>query len=156
MTWGFTFPVCEQRRARGPPPPDHLLPSCGMNQACAPAGVRVERVLLLEGPREVEVIQECQCEVRLSQCMRVPALKTYHAETPHEAVLDVGGCSLSKGSPGEVQVLEQQSAPPPPPPHPPSRLPPQRVSPASPPGLTPPCWRLLTRWSWSGPWWTVI
>ncbi|KAF6733925.1 hypothetical protein FQA47_001841 [Oryzias melastigma] len=95
----------KKRRARGPPPPDHLLPSCGMNQACAPAGVRVERVLLLEGPREVEVIQECQCEVRLSQCMRVPALKTYHAETPHEAVLDVGGCSLSKGSPEGFSCL---------------------------------------------------
>uniref|UniRef100_A0A3B3C2V0 Pinhead n=1 Tax=Oryzias melastigma TaxID=30732 RepID=A0A3B3C2V0_ORYME len=95
----------KKRRARGPPPPDHLLPSCGMNQACAPAGVRVERVLLLEGPREVEVIQECQCEVRLSQCMRVPALKTYNAETPHEAVLDVGGCSLSKGSPEGFSCL---------------------------------------------------
>ncbi|RVE62108.1 hypothetical protein OJAV_G00177310 [Oryzias javanicus] len=95
----------KKRRPRGPPPPDHLLPSCGMNQVCAPAGVRVERVLLFEGPREVEVIQECQCEVRVGQCMRVPALKTYHAETPHEAVLDVGGCSGSKGAPEGFSCL---------------------------------------------------
>ncbi|XP_017266283.1 uncharacterized protein im:7138239 [Kryptolebias marmoratus] len=80
-------------------PLNRQLPSCGSSQACEPAGVRVDRVLLFEGPREVEVIQECHCETRPPQCIRVPALKTYYSGTPHEAVLDVGGCSRSKGSP---------------------------------------------------------
>uniref|UniRef100_A0A3P9LQK2 Im:7138239 n=1 Tax=Oryzias latipes TaxID=8090 RepID=A0A3P9LQK2_ORYLA len=111
QSWSILdFLRSKKRRARGPPtpestPPHNQLPSCGMNQVCAPAGVRVERVLLFEGPREVEVIQECHCEVRLSQCMRVPALKTYYSETPHEAVLDVGGCSRSKGSPEGFSCL---------------------------------------------------
>uniref|UniRef100_A0A8D3AV82 Pinhead n=1 Tax=Scophthalmus maximus TaxID=52904 RepID=A0A8D3AV82_SCOMX len=74
-------------------------PSCGANQVCAPTAMRVERVLLLEGPREVEVVEECHCEVKLSQCLRVPALRTYYSETPYETVVDVGGCSRSKGSP---------------------------------------------------------
>lgn len=71
-----------------------------MNRVCEPTGVRVDRVLLFEGPREVEVIEECHCETRLSQCVRAPALKTYYSETPYETVIDVGGCSGSKGSPG--------------------------------------------------------
>ncbi|XP_028988581.1 uncharacterized protein pnhd isoform X2 [Betta splendens] len=90
-------------KARGSDAPEAAaptqLPSCGMNQACEPTGMRVERVLLLEGPREVEVIEECHCEIRLSQCFRVPALRTYYSDTPYEAVIDVGGCSRSKGSP---------------------------------------------------------
>ncbi|XP_041660296.1 uncharacterized protein pnhd [Cheilinus undulatus] len=91
-------------KTRRPSPPEspgplNQLPSCGMNQVCEPTGMRVDRVLLFEGPREVEVIQECHCEVRLSQCLRVPALKTYNSDTPYETVIDVGGCSKSKGSP---------------------------------------------------------
>uniref|UniRef100_A0A3Q3XQJ6 Uncharacterized protein n=1 Tax=Mola mola TaxID=94237 RepID=A0A3Q3XQJ6_MOLML len=88
-------------RARGAaapesPEPQSQLPSCGLGQLCQPTGMRVDRVFLFEGPREVEVIQECQCELKLSQCVRVPALKTYYSETPYEAVIDVGGCSRSK------------------------------------------------------------
>ena len=86
--------------APGSPGPQNQRPSCGLGQLCQPTGVRVDLVLLFEGPREVEVIQECQCELKLSQCVRVPALKTFHSETPYEAVIDVGGCSGSKGSPG--------------------------------------------------------
>ncbi|XP_061834839.1 uncharacterized protein pnhd [Nerophis lumbriciformis] len=81
------------------PEPRNLLPSCGMNHVCEPTGMRVDRLFLFEGPREVEVIQECHCEIKLSQCMRVPSLRTFYAETPYESVIDVGGCSRSKGSP---------------------------------------------------------
>ncbi|XP_071347128.1 uncharacterized protein pnhd isoform X1 [Trachinotus anak] len=81
------------------PEPPSQLPSCGMNQVCEPTGMRVDRVLLLEGPREVEVVEECHCEIKLSQCIRVPALRTYHPDTPYETVIDVGGCPRSKGSP---------------------------------------------------------
>ncbi|XP_054452743.1 uncharacterized protein pnhd [Anoplopoma fimbria] len=87
------------------PEPLGQLPSCGMNQVCGPTGMRVDRVLLLEGPREVEVIEECHCEVKLTQCIRVPALRTYHYETPYETVIDVGGCSRSKGSPEGFSCL---------------------------------------------------
>ncbi|KAL0966544.1 hypothetical protein UPYG_G00296530 [Umbra pygmaea] len=74
-------------------------PSCGVNHNCEPTRVRVERVLLFEGPREVEVIEDCQCENKLTQCVRVPALKTYFFETPYETVIDVGSCASIKGSP---------------------------------------------------------
>ncbi|XP_077377331.1 uncharacterized protein pnhd [Festucalex cinctus] len=73
--------------------------SCGANHACEPTGMRVDRVLLFEGPREVEVIQECHCEIQPGQCMRVPSLRTFYSETPYESVVDVGGCSQSKGAP---------------------------------------------------------
>ncbi|KAM9792062.1 uncharacterized protein pnhd [Syngnathus typhle] len=75
------------------------LSSCDTNHACEPTGMRVDRVLLFEGPREVEVIQECHCEIQPGQCMRVPSLRTFYAETPYESVVDVGGCSRSKGAP---------------------------------------------------------
>uniref|UniRef100_A0A3P8YCZ2 Im:7138239 n=1 Tax=Esox lucius TaxID=8010 RepID=A0A3P8YCZ2_ESOLU len=74
-------------------------PSCGVNHNCAPTGMRVERVLLFEGPREVEVIDDCQCENKLTQCVRVPALKTYFFETPYENVIDVGSCASLQSSP---------------------------------------------------------
>ncbi|KAI3374732.1 hypothetical protein L3Q82_021285, partial [Scortum barcoo] len=98
------FLKSKKMRTHGPadpesPEPRSHLRSCGLNQVCEPTGVRVDRVLLFEGPREVEVIQECHCGVKLSQCIRVPALKTYYSETPYETVIDVGGCSQSKGSP---------------------------------------------------------
>lgn len=96
-----------RRRAAAPESPEPLdqLPSCGLNMVCEPTGMRVERVLLFEGPREVEVIEECHCELRLSQCIRVPALRTYYAETPYETVIDVGGCSQSKGGPGACECV---------------------------------------------------
>ncbi|XP_036411494.1 uncharacterized protein im:7138239 [Megalops cyprinoides] len=75
------------------------VPSCGKSSTCEPARVRVERVLLMEGLREVEVIDECHCEPKLEHCIRMPALKTYYFETPYESVVDVGKCSTSKEYP---------------------------------------------------------
>ncbi|XP_056149763.1 uncharacterized protein pnhd [Lampris incognitus] len=94
----------KKARAHGPPESDRgaapgRAPSCGAAQVCEPTGMRVERLLLFEGPRDVEVIQECHCETQLSQCVRVPSLRTYFFETPYETVIDVGGCSVSKGAP---------------------------------------------------------
>ena len=101
----YVYVASLKMRTRGPaaaerPEPPHQLPSCGVNHVCEPTGMRVDRVLLFEGPREVEVIQDCNCEIKLTQCIRVPALRTYYSETPYETVIDVGGCSRSKGSPG--------------------------------------------------------
>ncbi|XP_055007334.1 uncharacterized protein pnhd [Boleophthalmus pectinirostris] len=89
-------------------PEQKQLPSCGLDQVCEPTGMRVERVLLFEGPREVEVIEDCHCEVKLTQCLRVPALRTYYAETPYETVIDVGGCSRSKGAPEGFSCVPTQ------------------------------------------------
>ncbi|XP_073772547.1 uncharacterized protein isoform X2 [Danio rerio] len=74
-------------------------PSCGLSSSCEPAGVRVEPVMLYEGLREIEIIQDCHCEAKISQCVRAPALKTYHSNTPYETVIDVGKCVGSKGAP---------------------------------------------------------
>uniref|UniRef100_A0AAY3ZYU4 Im:7138239 n=1 Tax=Denticeps clupeoides TaxID=299321 RepID=A0AAY3ZYU4_9TELE len=77
---------------------DHaaLAPSCGVTSTCQPTGLRVSRVMLLDGLREVEVIEDCHCEARMSQCLRVPALKTYHPDTPYETVVDAGKCAAPK------------------------------------------------------------
>uniref|UniRef100_A0A8C7NEZ4 Uncharacterized protein n=1 Tax=Oncorhynchus mykiss TaxID=8022 RepID=A0A8C7NEZ4_ONCMY len=65
------------------------FPTCGVNHNCEPTGLRVDRVLLFQGPLGVEVIEECHCENRRTQCVW----------TSHETVIDVGSCSCSKGSP---------------------------------------------------------
>ncbi|XP_041085024.1 uncharacterized protein LOC121300524 [Polyodon spathula] len=70
-----------------------LEPSCPAGSVCEPTAVRVERVLLFEGLREVEVIDECHCEASPGQCVRMPALKTFFFETPYETVIDMGKCS---------------------------------------------------------------
>ncbi|MGH0156533.1 UNVERIFIED_CONTAM: hypothetical protein FKN15_032037 [Acipenser sinensis] len=70
-----------------------LEPSCPAGSVCEPTAVRVERVLLFEGLREVEVIDECRCEASPVQCVRMPALKTFFFETPYETVIDTGKCS---------------------------------------------------------------
>ncbi|XP_048117703.1 uncharacterized protein pnhd [Alosa alosa] len=72
------------------------VPSCGADLTCEPTGLRVDKVMLFDGLREVETIEECHCETKLSQCMRVPALKTFNFETPYETVVDVGKCAGSK------------------------------------------------------------
>ncbi|KAJ3594780.1 hypothetical protein NHX12_004087 [Muraenolepis orangiensis] len=77
-------------------PSERSASPCGESHVCLPTGVRVDRVLLFEGPREVDVIQECQCDTKITQCVRTPALRTYFFETPYEAVVDVGGCSKAK------------------------------------------------------------
>nr|XP_055059600.1 uncharacterized protein pnhd [Misgurnus anguillicaudatus] len=74
-------------------------PSCGLSSTCEPAGIRVDRVMLFEGLREVEIIQDCHCEAKMTQCVRAPALKTYYSETPYETVVDVGKCVGIKGAP---------------------------------------------------------
>uniref|UniRef100_A0A8C1U2L4 Im:7138239 n=1 Tax=Cyprinus carpio TaxID=7962 RepID=A0A8C1U2L4_CYPCA len=74
-------------------------PSCGLSSTCEPAGVRVDRVMLYEGLREVEIIEDCHCETKMSRCVRAPSLKTYFSETPYESVIDAGKCVGSKGAP---------------------------------------------------------
>lgn len=76
-------------------------PSCGLSSGCEPAGVRVDRVVLYEGLREVEIIEDCHCEAKVSQCVRAPALRTYYSQTPYESVIDAGKCVGSKGAPGK-------------------------------------------------------
>ncbi|KAL7851257.1 hypothetical protein AOLI_G00216130 [Acnodon oligacanthus] len=71
--------------------------SCGSSSTCEPTGTRVDKVLLLDGLREVEIIEDCHCEAKVMWCLRAPSLKTYFFETPYETVIDVGKCVGSKG-----------------------------------------------------------
>uniref|UniRef100_H3BD73 Pinhead n=1 Tax=Latimeria chalumnae TaxID=7897 RepID=H3BD73_LATCH len=70
-----------------------LEPSCPRDLLCEPTQLRVERVLLYESIREVEVIDECQCDPKPTECIRMPALKTFSPHSPFETVVDVGKCS---------------------------------------------------------------
>ncbi|XP_028670539.1 uncharacterized protein pnhd isoform X1 [Erpetoichthys calabaricus] len=93
------------KKLRERPPPElpvtsGLEPSCSAGSSCEPTAVRVERVLLFEGPREVEIIDECHCGAVPTECVRMPALKTFFFETPYETVLDVGKCSSPEVSNG--------------------------------------------------------
>ncbi|XP_076838282.1 uncharacterized protein pnhd [Brachyhypopomus gauderio] len=72
--------------------------SCGATATCEPTGLRVDKVTLLDGVREMEIIEECHCEVRATRCVRAPSLRTYFYETPYETVVDVGKCVGSKGA----------------------------------------------------------
>uniref|UniRef100_W5M6C0 Pinhead n=1 Tax=Lepisosteus oculatus TaxID=7918 RepID=W5M6C0_LEPOC len=99
----------KSQRERQPSPeapePAGLVASCSAGAACVSAGVRVERVLLFDGVREVEVTEECHCEPSPPECVRMPALKTYFFETPYETVVDVGKCSKPPGTPDGISCV---------------------------------------------------
>lgn len=57
--------------------------------------------MLMDGLREVEIIEDCHCEAKVTSCVRAPSLRTYFFETPYETVIDVGKCVGSKGEPGK-------------------------------------------------------
>ncbi|XP_025062395.1 uncharacterized protein LOC112550618 [Alligator sinensis] len=67
--------------------------SCPLDSLCEPTRVHVERLLLFEGFREVEVIETCQCNTSPKECLRLPALKTFFPDSPLEFTVDVGKCS---------------------------------------------------------------
>ncbi|XP_017350598.1 uncharacterized protein pnhd [Ictalurus punctatus] len=75
------------------------LPSCGASMTCEPTGLRVDKVMLIDGLREVELIEDCHCEAKVTRCVRAPSLRTYFYETPYETVIDVGKCVGSKVEP---------------------------------------------------------
>ncbi|EOA95937.1 DNA polymerase epsilon subunit 4 [Anas platyrhynchos] len=60
---------------------------------CEPARIHMERLLLLEGDREVEVVGGCHCSAWPEECLRLPALKTFFPDSPWEVTVDVGRCS---------------------------------------------------------------
>lgn len=62
----------------------------------------MERLLLFEGFREVEVIETCQCNTSPKECLRLPALKTFFPDSPLEFTVDVGKCS----NPSHVEGME--------------------------------------------------
>lgn len=55
--------------------------------------MHVERLLLFEGVREVEVVDGCHCSTCPEECLRLPALKTFFPDSPWEVTVDVGKCS---------------------------------------------------------------
>uniref|UniRef100_A0A670I4B6 Uncharacterized protein n=1 Tax=Podarcis muralis TaxID=64176 RepID=A0A670I4B6_PODMU len=84
----------------GSEPSTRLEHSCPANYRCEPSSVRVQELLLLEGVRQVEVIEGCQCNASPSECLRLPSLKTFFPDSPLEQTLDVGRCSNPE-HPGE-------------------------------------------------------
>ncbi|XP_050177418.1 uncharacterized protein LOC126643213 [Myiozetetes cayanensis] len=67
--------------------------SCPAGSCCEPARLLVERLLLLHGAREVEVVDGCHCSTCPEECLRLPALKTFFPDSPWEVTVDVGKCS---------------------------------------------------------------
>ncbi|XP_010409802.3 uncharacterized protein LOC104696965 isoform X1 [Corvus cornix cornix] len=57
-----------------------------------PARLHLERLLLLEGLGEVEVVEGGHCSTCPEECLRLPALKIF-PDSPWEVVIDVGKCS---------------------------------------------------------------
>ncbi|KAM4048698.1 uncharacterized protein ACNLHF_008074 [Anomaloglossus baeobatrachus] len=75
-------------------------PSCPHETSCQPIKVGLERILLFQGIKEVEVIEDCQCNPTPQECMRMPFLKSFFPETPFESTVDVGKCSSPTVSSG--------------------------------------------------------
>ncbi|XP_027647282.2 uncharacterized protein LOC101915461 isoform X1 [Falco peregrinus] len=67
--------------------------SCPGGSCCEPTHVHMERLLLLEGVREVEVVDGCHCSMCPEECLRLPAVKTFFPDSPWEVTIDVGKCS---------------------------------------------------------------
>lgn len=95
------LPCSVQLQVRSPDSPlwPGAVRSCPAGSCCEPARLRVERVLLSEGVREVEVVEGCHCSACPEECLRLPALKTFFPDSPWEVTVDVGKCSdLSYGA----------------------------------------------------------
>lgn len=78
--------------------------SCPAGSRCEPAHIHVERLLLLEGDREVEVVDGCHCSAWPEECLRLPALKTFFPDSLWEVTVDVGRCSEPTYSAGMGMV----------------------------------------------------
>ncbi|XP_071433937.1 uncharacterized protein [Pithys albifrons albifrons] len=79
--------------------------SCPAGSRCEPARLRLERLLLLQGTREVEVIDGCHCSTCPEECLRLPALKTFFPDSPWEVTVDVGKCSDPAHSTGGLSCV---------------------------------------------------
>lgn len=67
--------------------------SCPGGSCCEPARLHLEQLLLLEGLREVEVVEGCHCSTCSEECLWLLALKTFFPDSPWEVMIDVGKCS---------------------------------------------------------------
>ncbi|KAM8939319.1 uncharacterized protein RCH25_052922 [Pelodytes ibericus] len=76
--------------------------SCPQAYSCQPTKVGIERVLLYQGVQEVEVIEDCQCNLSPEECIRMPYLKTYFPDSPFETTVDVGKCSNAQDATGLI------------------------------------------------------
>ncbi|XP_066303310.1 uncharacterized protein [Branchiostoma lanceolatum] len=65
---------------------------CQGNGLCEPTRTRVQQLQLMDGPVDVEVIEDCHCAPRPPSCERSPRRKVYFADTPFEAEVDIGVC----------------------------------------------------------------
>ncbi|XP_075632390.1 LOW QUALITY PROTEIN: uncharacterized protein LOC104643316 [Balearica regulorum gibbericeps] len=88
--------------------PDSLLRpgaprSCPAGSCCQPAPVHVERVLLFDAVREVEVVDGCHCSRCPEECLHLPALKTFFPGSPWELTLGGLFCVPTKFNTALVQ-----------------------------------------------------
>ncbi|XP_070795575.1 uncharacterized protein [Pituophis catenifer annectens] len=77
-------------RPRGDP---HSEGCCPPGSRCEPSRLLVQDRWLRDGPRQVEVVDGCQCNASPDECLRSPALKTFFPDSPLEQTLDVGRCA---------------------------------------------------------------
>ncbi|XP_032094268.1 uncharacterized protein LOC116523278, partial [Thamnophis elegans] len=78
-------------RPRGDPHSDGCCPA---GSCCEPTRLLVQEWWLRDGPRQVEVVEGCQCNASPEEeCLRSPALKTFFPDSPLEQTLDVGRCA---------------------------------------------------------------
>ncbi|XP_074422226.1 uncharacterized protein LOC141734394 isoform X1 [Larus michahellis] len=88
------LPCSAQLQVRHPNSPLQLAAprSCPAGSCCELSRLHVERLLLLEGLREVEVVDGCHCSTWPEECLRLPALNTF-PDSPWEVTVDMGKCS---------------------------------------------------------------
>ncbi|XP_062512037.1 uncharacterized protein LOC134187884 isoform X2 [Corticium candelabrum] len=67
-------------------------PKCPKKHACFPARSHVERYHLRTGPRDVAVIDSCQCAKTSERCARLTNRRVYYAGTEYETTVDHGLC----------------------------------------------------------------
>ncbi|XP_058019663.1 uncharacterized protein LOC131188413 [Ahaetulla prasina] len=77
-------------RPRGDP---HSEGCCPPGSRCEPSRLLVQDRWLWDGPRQVEVVDSCQCNASPAECLRLPTLKTFFPDSPLEQTLDVGRCA---------------------------------------------------------------
>ncbi|ETE59047.1 hypothetical protein L345_15225, partial [Ophiophagus hannah] len=71
----------------------------------------VQELRLQDRPRQVEVVEGCQCHARPEQCLRLPALKTFFPDSPLEQTLDVGRCAALPPSPASQRSTSTSKNP---------------------------------------------
>ncbi|XP_077999235.1 uncharacterized protein LOC144452097 [Glandiceps talaboti] len=66
--------------------------SCPGRSVCEPTRLIRERIHLVGAPSEFDVIENCQCKFKPSQCRRQSRLLVLYPASPYQRTIDVGTC----------------------------------------------------------------